>query len=124
MSRTRALRIVLAGLVAYALSQAPTAAKPISMAKAPSWKEIGRLISEQKYGAALDGAHARLSAARQGGDEDEWARTLIKVVQLETGLHGYETAVRFLREQPWPKGPIPSAALSLFYAQSLITYAS
>src|SRR5215471_12213809 len=124
MSRTLSLGIVLAVLVAYALSQASTLAKPILMAKAPSWKEVERLISEQKYSSALEGAQARLSAARNSGDEDEWARSLIKVVQLETGLHGYETAVRFLREQPWPKGPIPNAALSLFYAQSLITYAN
>ena len=60
MSRTFTLGFVLAGLVAYALGQAPTAAKPISMAKVPSWKEIDRLISEQKYSAALDGAQARL----------------------------------------------------------------
>ena len=94
------------------------------MAKVPSWKEIDRLISEQKYSAALDGAQTRLSVARDSGDEDEWARALIKVVQLETGLHGYETSVRFLREQPWPNGVVPNAALSLFYAQSLVTYAN
>jgi uncharacterized protein YfaS (alpha-2-macroglobulin family) len=38
------------------------------------------------------------------------------------GLHGYETAVRFLREEPWPKGLLSRTALELYYAQALVTY--
>jgi len=53
---------------------------------------------------------------------DEWARALVKEVQLRTGLHGYETAVRFLEEQPWPDGLLNRAALNLFYARSLVNY--
>ncbi len=38
------------------------------------------------------------------------------------GLHGYETAVRFLREQAWPDDAVSRAVLDLFYAHSLVSY--
>ncbi|MBN1207725.1 MAG: hypothetical protein JXB05_22865 [Myxococcaceae bacterium] len=88
----------------------------------PSWKQIDQLAEEQKLEAAAKGVEARLAQARSKGDEDEWARALIRAVQLRTALHGYETSVRFLREQPWPKGLLPRTALQLFYAQSLVNY--
>ena len=46
----------------------------------------------------------------------------LSAVQLRTGLHGYETAVRFLKEQPWPGANLDRAVLNLFYARSLVTY--
>jgi uncharacterized protein YfaS (alpha-2-macroglobulin family) len=88
----------------------------------PTWKQIDQLVKEQKLEAAATGVEARLAQAKAKGDEDEWARALIRTVQLRTALHGYETAVRFLREQPWPKGLLPRTTLQLFYAQSLVTY--
>ena len=86
------------------------------------WKEIDRLVSEQKFEEAAALAARRKQAARERGDEAEWTRALIREVQLRTGLHGYETAVRFLKEEPWPKGLLGRAALELFYAQSLVNY--
>ena len=50
----------------------------------------------------------RREAAQKAGDETEWTKALIREVQLRTGLHGYETAVRFLKDQPWPQGPAAS----------------
>ncbi len=47
----------------------------------------------------------------------------MRCVQLRTGLHGYETAVRFLKEQPWPEGLLPRTTLELFYAHALAEYA-
>ncbi|HVG64016.1 MAG TPA: alpha-2-macroglobulin family protein [Hyalangium sp.] len=88
----------------------------------PSWKQIDQLAEEQKVEAAAQGAEARLALVRGKADEDEWARALIRTVQLRTSLHGYETAVRFLREEPWPKKLLPRTALRLFYAQTLVTY--
>ena len=64
----------------------------------------------------------RQQAARERGDEMEWTRALVREVQLRTGLHGYETAVRFLKSEPWPKGLLGRTALELFYAQSLVNY--
>src|SRR5690348_7692467 len=80
----------------------------------PSWKDIDALVEDQTLEAALQGAESRLAQARARGDEDEWARALVRVTQLRSGLHGYETAVRFLREQPWPKGLLPRTALDLY----------
>ncbi len=88
----------------------------------PDWKEIDKLVSEQKVQAALDGAELRLKAAIAKKDEEDWTRALLKVTRLRMGLHGYETAVRVLRQQPWPKGPLQRATVGLYYAQALVTY--
>ncbi|WP_426751309.1 alpha-2-macroglobulin family protein [Myxococcus sp. Y35] len=89
----------------------------------PSWKAIEAMVDEQKVEAAAQAAEARLTQAKVQGDEAEWTRALVRTVQLRTALHGYETAVRFLREAPWPKGVLPRATLNLFYANALVTYA-
>ncbi len=102
------------------LATAPASAQ--SPAPAPGWKEVDQLLSEQKVQAALDATLARLKTASGKSDEAEWARALIRATQLQLGLHGYETAVRFLREQPWPKGVLQRAALDLYYAHALVTY--
>jgi len=89
---------------------------------AATWKEVDRLIGEQKFEAAAALATQIREKAAARRDEEEWTRALVKEVQLRTGLHGYETAVRFLKEQPWPAGERARDVLSLFYAQSLTTY--
>ncbi|WAM29385.1 alpha-2-macroglobulin family protein [Myxococcus sp. NMCA1] len=89
----------------------------------PSWKAIEGMVEAQKLEAAAQGAEARLAQAKSKGDEAEWTRALVRTVQLRTEMHGYETAVRFLREQPWPKGTLPRATLNLYYANALVTYA-
>ena len=106
------------------LSLLLTASPSLGQGKAPpSWKAIDALVEEQKVEAAAQGAEARLAQAKSQGNEAEWVTALVRTVQLRTALHGYETAVRFLREQPWPKGVLPRATLNLFYAHSLVTYA-
>ena len=89
---------------------------------ADRWKQVDRFVSEQKFEAALKEVEAIRDAARQSGNQDESTRALIKAVQLRIGLHGYETAVRFLKEQPWPAGELNRSVLNLFYARSLVTY--
>src|SRR5881628_1186100 len=89
---------------------------------AGKWQEVERLVSEQKFEAALQEVEKIRGAAQKAGDTDEWTRALIKEVQLRIGLHGFETAVRFLKDQPWPDSSLNRAALSLFYARSLVTY--
>ncbi|WP_163997244.1 alpha-2-macroglobulin family protein [Pyxidicoccus caerfyrddinensis] len=106
------------------LSLLLTSSPALGQGKAPpTWKAIDALVDEQKVEAAAQGAEARLEKAKGGSDEAEWARALVRTVQLRSALHGYETSVRFLREQPWPKGVLPRATLNLFYAHSLVTYA-
>ncbi len=111
-------------LVPFVLLGALTLTAPVlAQSKAPpTWKEIDQLVEEQKLEAAAQGVEALLAQARAQQNEEEWARALIRIVQLRTALHGFETSVRFLREQPWPKALLPRTALRLFYAQSLLIY--
>ncbi|WNG48703.1 hypothetical protein F0U60_34745 [Archangium minus] len=90
----------------------------------PTWKDIDALTEDQKLEAALQGTDARLAQARAQGNEDEWARALIRSAQIRTALHGFEATVRFFREQPWPKGVVQRTALNLYYAGTLLQYAS
>ena len=82
---------------------------------------VDRFAAKQKA-TALDQATKLREQAQQRNDGPEWARGLIRETQLQIALHGFETAVRHLREQPWPSDPLPHALLDLFYAQSLVTY--
>ena len=85
-------------------------------------KLVERLINEQKFEEAAKETSRLRDEARRTGDETLWTWALIKEVQLRSGLHGYETAVRFLKEEPWPQSPVNRDMLDLFFAQSLTTY--
>ena len=87
-----------------------------------SWKRVHQLKDEQKFAAAADLVEEILDRAQATGDEEEWTRALIQSVQFRTALHGYETAVRFLQERPWPESAVHQTVLELFYAQGLMTY--
>ncbi len=100
----------------------PAAARTGGEMKAPSSKAVDRLIEEQKMEEASKEVSRLRLQARQAENEPEWTKALIREVQLRTALHGYETAVRFLREEPWPKGSLSRATLQLFYGHSLVTY--
>ncbi|HVP89612.1 MAG TPA: alpha-2-macroglobulin family protein [Terriglobales bacterium] len=89
---------------------------------APSRKRLDQLIGEQKFEEAASEAARLREAAKRRGDDDAWAWALIKEAQLRTALHGYETAVRFLKDEAWPASPVDRDMLELFYARSLVTY--
>ncbi len=95
---------------------------PVDVDLTAAWKEIERLIEEEKLEEASAATAKVLAAARDAGDAEDWTRALIQQVQLRMALHGYATAVRFLREEPWPSDPLHRAALGLFYAHSLAGY--
>ena len=86
------------------------------------WKEVDRLQSEDKFAAAVAMVESILEAAIEEENQEEWARALVRTVQLRIALHGYETTVRSLRDQPWPQTPVYQTAVRLFYAHSLVTY--
>ncbi len=83
---------------------------------------VDKLVAEQKFEAAASECARVREAARKANDAPLWTWALIKESQLRTGLHGYETTVRFLKDQPWPDAPVERDMLELFYAQSLLTY--
>ncbi|MFZ2054828.1 MAG: alpha-2-macroglobulin family protein [Candidatus Aminicenantales bacterium] len=85
-------------------------------------KRIDQLIDEQKFEAAAKEAARLREQARGAGDDAGWTWALIKEVQLRTALHGYETSVRFLKEEPWPQSPVQRDMLELLFADSLVTY--
>jgi uncharacterized protein YfaS (alpha-2-macroglobulin family) len=83
---------------------------------------VDRLVGEQKVEAAVALIAVIRANAQARGDEIDWTRALVREVQFRTALHGYETAVRFLRETPWPPGPFAHEVLDLFYGQTLVHY--
>jgi uncharacterized protein YfaS (alpha-2-macroglobulin family) len=125
-NQSRLLLLALLALSAGACSRNAEANrpanKPMSNATSPAWAEIERLEKEQKFEAASAAVDKLVLEARAANDEPTWARALVKQVQLRIGLHGYETAVLKLREQPWPKQLLPRTVVELFYAQALSTY--
>lgn len=88
-----------------------------------AWKDVDKLIEDQKMEAAVAKAEALLKQAKAERNSEEWVRSLVRLTQLRMGLHGYETAVRFLKEQPWPDDVLGRTVLNLYYAFSLSTYA-
>ena len=83
---------------------------------------VEKLIAEQKFEAAAAECARIREDARKNGDATLWTWALIREGQLRTSLHGYETAVRFFKEQPWPDSPLERDMLDLFFANSLVTY--
>jgi hypothetical protein len=97
-------------------------AAPKQIPGPPDRQAVEKLIAEQKFEAAAAECARIRDAARQKGDTTLWAWALIREGQLRTSLHGYETAVRFFKDQPWPDSPLERDMLELFYANSLVTY--
>ena len=87
------------------------------------WKEVERLEGEQKFEAAWEVVQEIVEAARGEQRSQDWVKGLIRSVQLRTALHGYETSVRYLKDQPWPEDLLGRTVLNLFYGRSLVTYA-
>jgi alpha-2-macroglobulin len=105
-------------------SDSATRAVSDSFAKSPAYedllKKIDNLINEQKYQAALDLANSESAKIKEPLDQ---ARLMTKIIQLETGLHDYETAVNHFREKKWPADVRSQTLLNIFYAHSLQQYA-
>ena len=93
---------------------APLAASP--------WREVDQLTQEQKFQAALDKANEILKSSRTTKSNRLTTEALIKSTQLQLGLHGYETAVRFLKDEAWPDSPEDVVLLQLYYAHALMAY--
>jgi uncharacterized protein YfaS (alpha-2-macroglobulin family) len=87
------------------------------------WQQFEQLTKEQKYEAASALVEKILQRARSTKASSEWTRCLIRYTQLRMALHGYETSVRFLKDQAWPEDLMGSSVLNLYYAQVLVNYA-
>lgn len=92
------------------------------MPRSKDWSRVASLIEEQKYEEARVLCTTIRAAAQKSGNSEEWTEAMIKEVQLQIALHGYETAVRALRSEAWPQDPLSQVALELYYAHSLMSY--
>lgn len=83
-------------------------------------KKIDQMVSEQKLQAALDVLNTKGQQIKEPLDQ---ARVLTKIVQLEIGLHDYETAIKNFRSKSWPRDSRALVLLNVFNAYSLQYYA-
>jgi alpha-2-macroglobulin len=102
----------------------PAKAEPVNWSGdfAQGWQQVDRLTKEQKLEAAASLVDKMLAEAGTKKNSSEWTRCLIRYTQLRIALHGYETSVRFLKDQPWPDDVTGTSVLNLYYARSLVTY--
>lgn len=89
-----------------------------------AWAEVSRLVEEQKMAEALKVSDQILEDARKSGDAGQETKALVQVTQLRIALDGFETAVRYLKDNSWPQSMKARVTLDLYYAQSLLTYLS
>lgn len=94
------------------------------MARSSQWSQVDKLIEEAKFEEAQKLVVKIREQAQKSDNGEEWTEALIKEVQFMTAQHGYESAVRFLREQSWPQDFLSQTSLELFFAQSLMNYLS
>ncbi|MGC9042907.1 MAG: alpha-2-macroglobulin family protein [Myxococcota bacterium] len=94
----------------------------ISEPNVPEWSKVNRMVKEQKYEAAYSELEKLLKRFREEKEYERITHTLMKMVQIRMALHGYETAVNFLKSEEWPDGLYSQMVLNLYYAFSLVTY--
>jgi len=87
-----------------------------------SWKEVDRLLDENKPQEALGALERLRDRAREKGDSNELTRALVREVQLRVASSGFETAVEALRSQAWPAAGKERAAVELLHAHALVAY--
>ncbi|MEO6951698.1 MAG: alpha-2-macroglobulin family protein [Polyangia bacterium] len=100
---------------------APVEKKPapqptVTMPKLP---EVDKLVADQKLAEAVKKLDALIASEK---NDDRLGYELILRTQLEVALGQFETAVARLRAATWPKAPVPSIAVELYYASALTTY--
>ncbi|HEX7184186.1 MAG TPA: hypothetical protein VF756_20325, partial [Thermoanaerobaculia bacterium] len=90
--------------------------------KKASWENLDRLLEERKLESAAAEAAELRAAAQAAGDEEAWTRALLQEAQIRLTLGGFETAARFLLEQPRPKEAVHRAAYDIVLAHALRMY--
>ena len=97
---------------------------PATMNPNAAWKEIDRLLDEQKLQEAADLLRPLVTSARAAGDSATWAKALVRQSQVVTALGGLESSVEQMKAQAWPADPTARAAVELYYAHALLEYLS
>jgi uncharacterized protein YfaS (alpha-2-macroglobulin family) len=102
--------------------EAPLNLIPWTGKPGPGWKDFDQKVNEDKFEEAAKLAESMLEQAKAEKNTEEWVRALIRNTQLRIGLHGFETAVRFIKEQPWPDDLLSQTVLNLYFGHSLVAY--
>ncbi|MBT4793391.1 MAG: hypothetical protein HON90_17600, partial [Halobacteriovoraceae bacterium] len=86
------------------------------------WKEVYKLIDEQKLQKALNKVQAKLNSFQSKQDVKNWTVALIVKQNLLNGLHSVEKSVNEFKKEKWPKNLSSQVLLNLYYAQTLRNY--
>lgn len=92
------------------------------MPRSTRWSEVDALAADQKYEQARRVIAGIRDGAAKSGNAADLTEAIIRDVQLQIALSGYESAVRSLRTQPWPQDLLSQASLELYYAHALTSY--
>jgi hypothetical protein len=95
-------------------AEASAAGRPDGATAGATWDEVERLIRDQKLAQALPRIEALRAAAERRGDDDGWARALVRATEVRIAQGSFAAAVRQLREaRSWatPSRP-PSGSAS------------
>lgn len=84
--------------------------------------DVDALIGKQQYKEALIKLSPVIEAAEKKNADSDYTKLLIKEVQLNVGLHGYEKAVETLKKRKWPEAPLSLAMIHILYANTLRNY--
>lgn len=95
----------------------------VPAAGSTQWRHVEKLAGEQKLAEALEESDRILATASREKNPRLTTEALIKGTQLRIGLHGYETAVRFLSGRKWPADAPSKILLHVFSAHALERYA-
>jgi alpha-2-macroglobulin len=119
------LVFLIPGLVIGKPNQQSAKAKPVKWNGnfADGWKQFEELTNKRNLNDALSLTEMMLAAAQASKNNDEWTRCLIRHAQNQASQKEFDSAVHFLKEQPWPEDLAGSSILRMYYAKALITYA-
>ena len=92
------------------------------MPRSTRWSEVDKLAADQKFEEARRVVAEIHKLAQSSDNAGDLTEAIIRDVQLQIGLSGYESAVRSLRAEPWPADLLSQASLELYYAHALSTY--
>lgn len=93
-----------------------------SFNKTDSIKDVEKLIEVQQFKEAEIKLLPLIKKAKDRNNQVEYAELLVKKAQLQIGLHGHETALKELKNAPWPKDFKAYTMVALVYAHSLKIY--
>ncbi len=87
------------------------------------WREVEKLIDEQKYEAAYDMLQSMRNAlAGNAAEEFEATKILVWQAELRAGLGAFEQSAELLRTTPWPQGFLARSLRGMAYGKALLAY--